>query len=164
MNVRKPSQEHLKANRFPNLESLFTDPKSTAQLLQRAVNEGVIEAEDLEAALQQFVEQARYGLERGQKEQQDQYELQREIIMTHLSTKLVGFNGGMQELKEILMPFCKANKLSLEPKSGVAIIAGPDIRIKPDWVSKDGMLALRVTHSSITVYTKLRGSWVPFNQ
>ena len=164
MNVRKPSNEHLQANKYPNLESFFMDPKSTAQLLQRAVNEGVIEAQDLEAALQPFVEQARFGLERGQKEQQDQYELQKDIIMTHLFTKLVNFTGGIANLKEILEPFCKNNQLLLEPKPGIAVIAGPGSNIKPDWISKDGLLALRITHSKITIYTKIRSGWVPYNQ
>ena len=164
MNQRKPSQEHLNARQFPVLESLFMDPKKTAGLLQQAVNEGLIDAGNLEAALKPFVEISRSNLEKAKKEQKDQYELQAQIIKTHLFTKLTTFTGGIQELRNILEPFCKANNLKLEPIPGAEIFNYSKTNFKPDWESKDGDYALSVTHSTITIYSKLRNRWVPFNK
>ena len=164
MNVRKPSNEHIDAKRFPVLESFFADPKRTALLLQRAVDEGAIKPDALESALQPLVEQARTGIERAEQEKQDQYELQSDILKTHLATKLVNFTGGMENLKEILIPFCKANQLSLKPRKGDAFIDDMLTTRKPDWESRDGKYAINVTHDSITILAKLRGRWMPFYQ
>jgi len=158
---QRPEQQPKQPNKYPVLESLFSDPKTTAELLQQAVNEGHIDAGALEASLKPYLDLARRGLQKQQKSVQDQWEVQREQLKTELFTKLINFNGDLNALKAILEPICKEHRLLLEPPPEAAINSEPIMT--PDWISRDGQVAIELTKNSIKMLINIKDRWIPYN-